>query len=139
MKEETAGQLYTQPVRQLFRIAAHVEERCIAPALGSRTNSLLSAAMLVEEFSRQASALRRMERASEGGALTQDRFVVAPLLDSSNRSDHLLAVLMAHNDSEIAAHARALNHTQAHRSIKEFTDKLALAPGRPASSRAGPP
>lgn len=126
MKEETAVHLYTQPVRQLFRIAAHVEERCISPALGSRTNSLLSAAMLVEEFSRQASALRRMERASQGGVLTQDRMAVAPLLDSSNRSDHLLSVLMAHNDADIASHARALANTQAHRTIKEFTDKLAL-------------
>ncbi|MFN6993505.1 MAG: putative bifunctional diguanylate cyclase/phosphodiesterase [Aquincola tertiaricarbonis] len=126
MKEETAGHLYTQPVRQLFRLAAFVEERCIAPALGSRTNSLLSVAMLLEEFSRQASALRRIERASQGGALTQDRGIVAPLLDSSHRSDHMLSVLMAHSDADIAGHARSLANSRAHRSIREFTDKLAL-------------
>ena len=126
MREDTAVHLYTLPVRQLFRIAAQVEERCISPALGSRTHSLVTAAMLVEEFARQASALRRMERASHGGSLTQDRQVVTPLLDAAYRGDHLLAQLMAHTDPDIAAQSRALAERPEYRSVKELADKLSV-------------
>lgn len=126
MREDTAVHLYTMPVRQLFRIAAQVEERCISPALGSRTHSLVTAAMLVEELARQSSALRRMEHASRGGNLTQDRQVVTPLLDAAYRADHLLAQLMAHTDPDIAAQARALAERHEYRSIKELADKLSV-------------
>ena len=126
MKPDTAAQLYTRPVRELFRLSAQVQERCMAPALGARTQSLVTAAMLVEEFSRQASALRLMAQASQGGALTQDRLVVAPLLDASHRGRHLLAVLMAHPDPGIATAARLLDNSHEHRAIQELADKLAL-------------
>ncbi|MEF7617161.1 EAL domain-containing protein [Aquincola sp. MAHUQ-54] len=127
MNDGTAEALYSEAVRQLFRVAGSVEERCVAPGLGARTGRLLNVAMLVDEFSRQSSLLRRIEHRSLGGVLTQERAVLAPLLDSKLRSDHMLAMLASHSDPEVAAQARAVRNTSAHRSIQDFTDKVSLS------------
>ncbi len=126
MSESTVETLYSEAVQQYLRIAGLVEERDIAPALGLRTNSLLSVTTLVDEMSRQAAMLRRIERSSAGGALTQDRGALGPLLESHRRSDQILSALAAHSDRAVAQQARAIQNTAANRSIQDFCDKLAL-------------
>lgn len=126
MSEGTVETLYSEAVHQLLRVAGQVEERSIAPALGPRTNSLLSVATLLDELSRQATLLRRIERSSAGGTLTQDRGVLGPLLDSHQRSDQILTALAVHSDRAVALQARAIRNTTAHRAIQDFCDKLAL-------------
>lgn len=126
MNEETTEALYSQAVQQMLRVAARVDEQLISPALGSRANSLLGVTTLVDEMSRQAAMLRRIEDSSTGGVLTQDRSLLGPLLDSHQRSTQILTALAAHSEPTVAQQARAIQSTSAHRAVQDFADKLAL-------------